>query len=79
MIKSVKDEEEETKSSHSWSPFITREIFPIYRAWFMNPLLILGIKSLIPYQELIFRELIFPYAIEWPAGGLEILDVPPWS
>ena len=33
------------------------EIFLIYRAWFANLPLILGIKSLIPYQGLTFREI----------------------
>ena len=46
MIKSVKDGEEEAKS---FSPFecpTSWEIFPIYRAWFANIPVILGIKSL---------------------------------
>ena len=46
MIKSTKDEKEEAESSHHWNPFTTWEIFPIYRARFMNLLLIVGIKSL---------------------------------
>ena len=57
MIKSAKDGEEEAESSHSSNFFTTWEIFPIYRAWFTNLILILGIKSLIPYQRLIFREI----------------------
>ena len=46
MIKLAKDEKEEAESSHRWNPFTTWEIFPIYKAWFMNLLLIVGIKFL---------------------------------
>ena len=46
MIKLVKDGEEETKSFCPVSNALTsREIFRIYRAWFVNLPLILGIKS----------------------------------
>ena len=58
MIKSAKDREEDAESSpNSIFFFTTWEVLPIYRAWFTNLLLILGIKSLIPYQGLLFREI----------------------
>ena len=49
MIKSAKDGEGEVESSPNWKKKIeitSREIFPIYRTWFLNLSLILGIKSL---------------------------------
>ena len=58
MIKSATNGEKETKSSYSWTNCLTsREIFLIYRAWFANLLLILGIKSLPPYQGSTFEEI----------------------
>ena len=58
MIKSGKDEEVEAESSHGLnSPLTSWEIFSIYRVWFPNLSLILGIKSLIHYQGLIFLEI----------------------
>ena len=45
MIKSAKDGEEEAKSSHSSQSCPTSgEIFLIYRTWFFNLPIILGIK-----------------------------------
>ena len=58
MIKSTKDGEEEAESSYCSKNYSLTfwEIFLIYRVWFANLYLILGIKSLLPYQGLIFRE-----------------------
>ena len=58
MIKSATDREKEAKSSYSLTNCLTsREIFLIYKAWFANLLLILGIKSLTPYQRSTFQEI----------------------
>ena len=47
MIKSTKDGEEKEESFCTVSNALTSwEIFPIYRAWFVNLSLILGIKYL---------------------------------
>ena len=46
MIKSEKDREEEVESSYSLNCLTSWEIFSIYRAWFTNLPLILGIRSL---------------------------------
>ena len=46
MIKLAQDGEEEVESLQSWNCLTLQEIFSIYRVWFTNLLLILGIKSL---------------------------------
>ena len=59
MINSTQDGEEEVESSQSWNclSLTSWGIFPIYRAWFSNLCLILGIKYVFPYQGLTFREI----------------------
>ena len=59
MIKSATNgDKKEAKSSYNWINCLTsREIFQIYRAWFANILLILGIKSLHPYPGSTFEEI----------------------
>ena len=58
MIKSAKYGEEEAESSYCSKNYSLTlwEIFPIYKVWFAYLHLILGIKSLLPYRGLIFRE-----------------------